>query len=249
MISFCRIQIVPRDAPNIVLAALQNRSALSHVVSNAILWVAMVLKAVREDRNRFDTVIVAAEDKVRLRLNHDALSDTKGRLQLQLPKSINTRQGKAKPKVPSDNSLTENMFDELKNQWGWTGYTTRDTKRSQLMARLVALVYNWWGIFTRMGTGGTHREAITTRPALMEGVAKRTEHGREVSLTMTSLHGKAKKIANLLSGISQYLHKFLAGATQLDGRERWTTLLRKIFWYFYQGSPQPGGAATPLAVG
>ena len=63
----------------------------------------------------------------------------------------------------------ENMFDELKNQWGWTGYTTRDTKRSQLMARLVALVYNWWGIFTRMGTGGTHREAITTRPALMRG--------------------------------------------------------------------------------
>ena len=41
----------------------------------------------------------------------------------------------------------ENMFDELKNQWGWTGYTTRDTKRSQLMARLVALVYNWWGIY------------------------------------------------------------------------------------------------------
>ena len=143
----------------------------------------------------------------------------------------------------------ENMFDELKNQWGWTGYTTRDTKRSQLMARLVALVYNWWGIFTRMGTGGTHREAITTRPALMEGVAKRTEHGREVSLNMTSLHSKAKKIANLLSGISQYLHQFLAGATQLDGKQRWTTLLRKIFWYFYQGSPQPGGPVTPLAVG
>ena len=48
----------------------------------------------------------------------------------------------------------ENMFDELKNQWGWTGCTTQDAKRSQLMARLVALVYNWWGIFTRMGTGG-----------------------------------------------------------------------------------------------
>ena len=105
MISFCRIQIVPRDAPNIVLAAIQNGSAFSHVVSNAILWVAVVLKAVREDCNRFDAVIVAAEDEVGLRLNHDALSDTKGRLQLQLPKSINTRQGKTKPEVPSDHSL------------------------------------------------------------------------------------------------------------------------------------------------
>ena len=51
----------------------------------------------------------------------------------------------------------ENIFDELKTPrlevGGWTGYTTRDIKRSQLMARLVALVYNWWDIFTRMGTG------------------------------------------------------------------------------------------------
>ena len=61
---------------------------------------------------------------------------------------------------------------------------TRDTKRSQLMARLVGLVYNWWGIFTRMGTGGQHREAITTRPALIEGVAQRTELAREVTLEM-----------------------------------------------------------------
>ncbi|MCX6602701.1 MAG: hypothetical protein NTV52_03825, partial [Acidobacteria bacterium] len=49
----------------------------------------------------------------------------------------------------------------------WTGYTTRNIKRSQLMARLVALVYNWWSIFTRMGTPGQHREVITTRPALI----------------------------------------------------------------------------------
>ena len=43
------------------------------------------------------------------------------------------------------------------------------------------LVYNWWGIFTRMGTGGQHREAITTRPPLIEGIAQRTEHAREVA--------------------------------------------------------------------
>jgi hypothetical protein len=33
------------------------------------------------------------------------------------------------------------MFDELKNQWGWTGFSTQDLKRSQLMARLVALIF------------------------------------------------------------------------------------------------------------
>jgi hypothetical protein len=146
----------------------------------------------------------------------------------------------------------ENMFDELKNQWGWSGYTTQDLKRSQLMARLVGLTYNWWGIYTRMGTGGQHREAITTRPALADGVAERTEPAREVKLEMTSLRGKAKKIATFLSGISEYLHKFLAVATQLDEKERWRALLRRIFWFFYP-QLQPAGCsvstASPLQAG
>ena len=29
-----------------------------------------------------------------------------------------------------DRADAENMFDELKNQWGWTGYTTKDLTRS-----------------------------------------------------------------------------------------------------------------------
>ena len=33
-------------------------------------------------------------------------------------------------------------FDELKNQWGWAGFTTRELKRCQLMARPIALIYN-----------------------------------------------------------------------------------------------------------
>jgi hypothetical protein len=49
---------------------------------------------------------------------------------------------------------------------------TKDLKRTQLKARLEALAYNWWGIYTQIGTGPTHREAITTRQALMEGVAQ-----------------------------------------------------------------------------
>ncbi len=38
----------------------------------------------------------------------------------------------------------ENGFDELKNQWGWGGFTTKDMHRSQITARAVALIYNWW---------------------------------------------------------------------------------------------------------
>jgi len=47
-----------------------------------------------------------------------------------------------------DRADSENNFDELKNQWGWSVYTTNDLHR--LMARIIALIYNWWAIFVRL---------------------------------------------------------------------------------------------------
>ena len=49
-----------------------------------------------------------------------------------------------------DRGDAENNFDELKNQWGWAGFTTQDRKRCQIMGRIMALVYNWWTIFMRL---------------------------------------------------------------------------------------------------
>ena len=50
-----------------------------------------------------------------------------------------------------DRADAENAFDELKNQWGWGGFTTHDLHRCQLSARAVALIYNWWSLFVRLG--------------------------------------------------------------------------------------------------
>jgi hypothetical protein len=72
-----------------------------------------------------------------------------------------------------DRGDAENIFDELKNQWAWTGFTTHDLKRSQLMARIVALVFNWWNLWVRLAVPGRHTEAVTSRPALVYGVGKR----------------------------------------------------------------------------
>ncbi len=49
-----------------------------------------------------------------------------------------------------DRADAENNFDELKNQWGWGGFTTHDIKRCRLIARMVALIYNWWNLFVRL---------------------------------------------------------------------------------------------------
>ena len=75
-----------------------------------------------------------------------------------------------------DRADAENAFDELKNQWGWGGFTTRDLKRCQHMARLIALIYNWWSLFVRLADPDHHREAITSRPLLLHGIARQTHH-------------------------------------------------------------------------
>ncbi len=59
-----------------------------------------------------------------------------------------------------DRADCENVFDEIKNQWGWAGFVTQDLRRCRIMARLIALVYNWWNVFTRLAQPDRHLEAI-----------------------------------------------------------------------------------------
>jgi hypothetical protein len=66
-----------------------------------------------------------------------------------------------------DRADCENVFDELKNQWGWGGFTTQDLHRCRLLAGTVVLVYNWWSLFTRLADPEHHREALTSRPLLL----------------------------------------------------------------------------------
>jgi hypothetical protein len=145
-----------------------------------------------------------------------------------------------------DRADTENMFDELKNQWGWTGFSTEDLKRSQLMARIVALIYNWWSLFMRLANQDQHGEAITTRPLFLQGIARHTRHAQQNHLSLSSLHAKARKVAHLLSALGQWLQVFVEGAEQLPHALRWPGLLRHIFRRFCSPSP-PQTAQLALA--
>ncbi len=96
-----------------------------------------------------------------------------------------------------DRADVENCFDELKKQWGWGGFTTRDLARSQTMARFVALVYNWWSLFVGLIEPGKHAEAITSRPQLLHGVARVTQSGRQTTLSVTNTHQRATRAWHL----------------------------------------------------
>jgi hypothetical protein len=88
-----------------------------------------------------------------------------------------------------DRGDCENHFDELKNQWGCGGYTTTDLKRCRFMARIVALIYNWWSLFARLARPDKHLEAITSRPLLLHAIAKQTDHSGQTTVSITTAEG------------------------------------------------------------
>jgi hypothetical protein len=114
-----------------------------------------------------------------------------------------------------DRGDSENNFDELKNQWGWCGFTTRDLKRCNIIGKFIALIYDWWNIFVRLIDPTSHREAITSRPLLLNAVGKLTQHGRQKILTITSTHAKIEKVTKILTSISSFFKLLQQTAEQL----------------------------------
>ena len=123
----------------------------------------------------------------------------------------------------------ENIYDELKNQWGWCGYTTQKLAPSRLMANLIALVYNWWHLYVRLYDGDHHREAITSRPALLSGVARLIRHGGQRTVKVSVRHEKSDVITAAITQVSNTLSRIQAIAEQWSSEQRWTLLLSYIF--------------------
>ena len=138
-----------------------------------------------------------------------------------------------------DRADSENNFDELKNQWGWGGFTTQDLARCQLMARMVALVYNWWTLFVRLAQPHKHFEAISSRPLLLHGVATQTRHGGQTRLTITSTHAKRSAIQAILTNLAAFLATLKSTAEQLTDVQRLRAILTRAFAKFILMPPDP----------
>lgn len=139
-----------------------------------------------------------------------------------------------------DRAEAENIFDELKNQWGWTGFTTHDLRRCQILARTIAVIYNWWTLFTRLAIPNRHTEAMTSRPLLLNGVARQTTHGNQTTLTITSMHAQASAVRRALEAVSTFLQRVRQTAEHFTSRERWRAVLRFIFRDWLRTSDDSG---------
>jgi hypothetical protein len=144
------------------------------------------------------------------------------------------------PKHYRDRADAENCFDELKNQWGWSGYTSRKLAPSRLMANLIALFYNWWNLYLRFYDGEHHREAIRSRPLLMSGVGRQVQSGGQRTIRISILHEKGEVVARAIRAISREIGQIRAITERWTVEQRWTLLLTRLLRRWLGGKWLPG---------
>lgn len=136
-----------------------------------------------------------------------------------------------------DRGDSENCFDELKNQWGWGGFTTQDLHRCRVSSRMVALVYNWWSLFTRLVHPDKHHEAITSRPLMLQAVAKQTSHSGQTIVTITSTHAKASLVQAAMRELAGFFKELARTAEQLKMKERIQLIAKRAFRKLLASAP------------
>ena len=134
-----------------------------------------------------------------------------------------------------DRADCENIFDEIKNQWGWSGFMTQDIRRCRIIARIIAIVYNWWSVFVRLAQSDTHLEAVTSRPLLLNTIGRLVKSGRRQIIRLTSNHAFAEKVRRALEGIRGFLCRLAATAEQLKPEEAWALILSAAFFKWLKG--------------
>ena len=93
-----------------------------------------------------------------------------------------------------DRADVENVFDELKNQWGFNGFCSKNRATTELAARLTLLVYNLWTLFVRFIIPQKHTEAKKGRRWFLIIAARLVETGRQKELQVSIRGGWAEQL-------------------------------------------------------
>ena len=100
--------------------------------------------------------------------------------------------------------------------------------RSQVTARAVALVYNWWSWYVRAANPQARREALTSRPLLLAAVGRAANSGNQTTLYLTPMHAQAGLIKSMIANVHAAIQHVKAAAEQLPKLDRWRALLAYI---------------------
>ena len=100
--------------------------------------------------------------------------------------------------------------------------------RSELTARAVALVYNWWSWYVRAANPRARREALASRPLLLAAVGRATHSGGRTELHLTPMHAEVGLIKTMITNIQAAIAYVRRAAEQLPKIDRWRVLLGYI---------------------
>jgi hypothetical protein len=103
------------------------------------------------------------------------------------------------------------------------------------MARLTALVCNWWNVFLCFAAPTEHKEVLTSRPEILYLIATLVTHVGKKVLRFCSLHENASWVKRAFDR----LHRVFAGidsmAGQLDRPTVWAIQLSVAFYDWPRG--------------
>lgn len=88
----------------------------------------------------------------------------------------------------------ENVFDELKNQWGFSGFCAKARATTELAARLLLMVYNLWVLFVRFIVPQKHTEAKRGRRWFLLIAARLVQSGRQKAVQVSIRGGWAEQM-------------------------------------------------------
>jgi len=94
---------------------------------------------------------------------------------------------------------------------------------------------NWWNLFVRLADPNHHREAITSRPLLLQAIGRQTDHAGRTTVTITSPHGEHHHARRALTRIAAFFAELRKTAEQLTALERWYRILSQALIKYLRG--------------
>ena len=98
----------------------------------------------------------------------------------------------------------------------------------------------------RLAHPATRLEAITSRPLLLAGVARLTEHAGQSRILLTLTHAAGDLIKSMVTNVRKGLDTILATAPQLTKAQRWPALVRYIVEKILAVKPKNSAHSAPM---
>ena len=127
-----------------------------------------------------------------------------------------------------------------------TDYSYLGPNSQHCLSDEVSTNTNWWSLFVRLADPDQHREVITSRPLLLQVIARKTQHAGRTTLSVSSTHGEQQaarraylRIARFFASLREKSGAVGRTATLVSHPERGTAKISM--------RPTPDPARTPAA--